>query len=507
MKMTIRVKLLLIILLANTALVLAIYLANKLAFEKSFSQYIENTSRVQLQDVIAKVAQTYEQHQSLDWVYKGSDEWEGVVRLYYGITNDGAPRRRVESRPPPRRYEQRSDDEPRHRPQRRRAEDEARPPRDRRPPPPRRGENRRILLKDAHGKLLMGNAQNTKNTFWFPVYKTDHLPEPKQQHVIAFLGVEGSGLIRNEFDTLFAKQQQQQFILIALIALLVTVILAVPFSKYLVKPIVLLRKNAKVLAQGNYDAQVDIHSKDELGLLARDMNRLADTLAQNQSARQQWIADISHELRTPIAVIRAEIEGMIDGVIPTETEQLMSLNEEIQRLTRLVDDLHQLSLSDKGALTYNMAQHNLYDLLSRTFAKSRHLIDAKHLAFSLQCNEHLEIECDEQRLGQLFDNLLQNTLRYTDSSEQQPGTLDVKVLQQDGVTSICWQDSAPSVPQSQLEKLFDRLYRVEGARSRAAGGSGLGLAICQSIVQAHNGDIKARLSELGGVAIMIELRH
>ncbi|TMO99123.1 two-component sensor histidine kinase, partial [Pseudoalteromonas sp. S3178] len=95
---------------------------------------------------------------------------------------------------------------------------------------------------------------------------------------------------------------------------------------------------------------------------ARDMNRLADTLAQNQIARQQWIADISHELRTPIAVIRAELEGMIDGIIASDPEQLMSLNEEIQRLTRLVDDLHQLSLSDRGALTYNMDKENLYDL-------------------------------------------------------------------------------------------------------------------------------------------------
>ncbi|CAM4253207.1 ATP-binding protein [Pseudoalteromonas byunsanensis] len=515
MKLTIRVKLLLIILIANTALVLAIYVANKLAFEKSFSKYIENTSRVQLQDVIAKVSQTYETQGSLAWVYKGSDDWESLVHLYYELARDSGrggfegyegnrpPPPRDDSRPPrPRRYDEANTRPPKPR----RAGEEFRRPEERRQPPPR-PTNRRLLLKDADGQLLMGNAQNTKNTFWFPIYQSDHLSEPKYEQVIAYLGIEGSGLIRNEFDQLFAKQQQQQFILIALIALLVTVLLAVPFSKYMVKPIVQLRRNAKVLTQGDYSAQVDISSKDELGLLARDMNRLADTLAQNQIARQQWIADISHELRTPIAVIRAELEAMIDGIIDSTPEQLMSLHEEIQRLTRLVEDLHQLSLSDRGALTYHMDTHNLYDILSRTFAKNRHQIDTKHLTFSLQCSENLELDCDEQRLGQLFDNLLQNTLRYTDSSLHQPGVLDVKVSQHDGETKICWQDSAPGVSISQIDKLFDRLYRVEGARSREAGGSGLGLAICQSIVLAHNGEISAGLSELGGLAIMITLRH
>ncbi|WP_105167712.1 ATP-binding protein [Pseudoalteromonas sp. T1lg23B] len=520
MKLTIRVKLLLIILIANTALVLAIYVANKLAFEKSFSEYIENTSRVQLQEVIAKVAQTYEKHGSLAWVYKGSDDWESLVRFYYGLARDTGrggfsgyegsrpPPPRDDSRPPPpRRYDEANIRQDDFRPPRPRRTDEEFRRRDERRQPPPRPANRRLLLKDADGQLLMGNAQNTQNTFWFPIYKTDHLSEPKSAQVIAYLGVEGSGLIRNEFDQLFAKQQQQQFILIALVALLVTVLLAVPFSKYMVKPIIQLRRNAKVLTQGDYSAQVDISSKDELGLLARDMNRLADTLAQNQIARQQWIADISHELRTPIAVIRAELEAMIDGVIDSTPEQLMSLHEEIQRLTRLVEDLHQLSLSDRGALTYHMDRHNLHDILSRTFAKNRHQIDAKHLACSLQCAEDLELDCDEQRLGQLFDNLLQNSLRYTDSSLQQPGTLDVKVTQHDGETKICWQDSAPGVSPAQLSKLFDRLYRVEGARSREAGGSGLGLAICQSIVLAHNGEVSADLSELGGLAIMITLRH
>ncbi|WP_440053914.1 ATP-binding protein [Pseudoalteromonas sp. T1lg65] len=491
MKLTIRVKLLLVILIANTALVLAIYVANKLAFEKSFSQYVENTSRVELQEIVVLVSQTYEKHGNLNWVYKNSPDWENIVRQFYGAQQLPPRNERYERRPPPRpRFE----------------DQQHRPPRQR-PRPGPRGERKRLLLKDAQGNLVMGNKQNSKDSLWFPVYENEHLENAQHDKVIAYLGVEASGLIRNEFDQLFAQQQQRQFILIAVIALLVTVIIAIPFSKYLVTPIIQLRRNAKLLAQGNFEAHTEISSKDELGLLARDMNRLADTLAQNQTARQQWIADISHELRTPIAVIRAELEGMIDGVINSDPEQLQSLHEEIQRLTRLVDDLHQLSLSDRGSLSYNMAKHNLHDILSRTFAKCSHQLELSHFQVHLQCDTGLTIDCDEQRLGQLFDNLLQNTIRYTDSSQAQPGTIDVSVNHTGAITTIYWQDSAPTVPEDQIDKLFDRLYRVDKHRNRASGGSGLGLAICQSIAEAHNGNISAHLSDLGGLAIMIELRR
>lgn len=486
MKMTIRVKLLLIILIANTALVLAIYIANKLAFEKSFTSYLRNTTRVQLQEVVNQVAENYERYGSLNWVYRGSEPWNDIVHQFYDLPDDAPPKARF--RPPPRH----------------RATATERPRRKDRPP--RMGNKKRLLLKDPQGNIIMGKAQSIHSSFWFPVYQGEHLSAPNHDHVVAYLGVEQSALISNEFNQLFAQQQRQQFVVIALVALLITLIIAIPFSKYMVRPIVLLRRNAKTLTQGNYDSRVEINSNDELGLLARDMNRLADTLAQNQVARQQWIADISHELRTPIAVLRAELEGMIDGVITSDPEQLISLNEEIQRLTRLVDDLHQLSMSDRGALTYNMDRENLHDLLQHTFSKASHQIDKHHLTYSLQCDDNIEIECDAQRFSQLFDNLLQNTLRYTDSSEQCPGIVEIEVKQQQGKTVIYWQDSAPAVPCEQLDKLFDRLYRVEEARSRKTGGSGLGLAICQSIVAAHNGEITANLSELGGLAIIITLK-
>ena len=214
------------------------------------------------------------------------------------------------------------------------------------------------------------------------------------------------------------------------------------------------------------------------------------------------MADISHELRTPIAVVRAEIEAMIDGIRPTNPDHLNSLHSEVGRLSSLVDDLHELSLSDLGALNYRMAKVDLTEVLGQSLAHFEAGFSQQgiELSTSLPSTEVM-IKADEQRLTQLFNNLYQNTLKYT----QSPGQCQVQLVLEADQARIIWQDSSPGVPESSLDKLFDRLYRVEESRNRATGGSGLGLAICQNIVAAHQGTVTAKASELGGLTIQIEL--
>ncbi|MBQ4863281.1 HAMP domain-containing protein [Pseudoalteromonas sp. MMG013] len=509
MKVTIRVKLLFMILIANSALVMAIYIANQLAFEKSFAQYVQSNARDKMQPVIVKMVTTYKAHNGFSWVKHRSPEMGEVIKLYRTANGKSAePPHRGKGPPPrgsghkkgagPERGYKKEEQDVRHRP----------PKGDKRPErrPPHKGGANRLLFKGVDGQLLLGKADMGPAALWLPMYfGDDNIETAGQGELIGYLGIENGSVVTSRFDAIFSKQQEQQFMHIALLALLITVILAIPFSKYLVQPIIRLRRNARRLAGGDYAHKVQLDRQDELGLLARDMNKLADTLAKNQTARQQWIADISHELRTPIAVIRAELEGMIDGVIDTDEIQLSSLYEEIERLTNLVDDLHQLSLSDRGALTYNMLPCTLAGVLNRCIDKrntSLSLFDVK-----IRCNEALTLHCDPQRMSQLFDNLLQNTIRYTDTSEKVKGRLTVNVTQNEKTTQVVWQDSSPSVERDQLPMLFDRLYRVDSARTRQTGGSGLGLAICTSIVEAHHGTIEADLSDLGGLAIIIEFTH
>jgi two-component system sensor histidine kinase BaeS len=247
-----------------------------------------------------------------------------------------------------------------------------------------------------------------------------------------------------------------------------------------------------------------VRGNDELGQLAEDFNTLALTLEQNRSARQQWIADISHELRTPLAILQGELEAVQDGVRPLNADTLDSLHTEVIHLNTLVNDLHELSMSDLGALVYEKEQIDIAGVLEQSVDMHRPLA-AKH-----QISVHLNIESshpdkeismlgDEDRLMQLFDNLLQNTCRYTDPG----GELHIVVKESTDQVRIEWFDSAPGVKEADLQHLFDRLYRVEASRNRAKGGSGLGLTICQNIVHAHEGTITASPSPLGGLKLTI----
>jgi two-component system sensor histidine kinase BaeS len=169
--------------------------------------------------------------------------------------------------------------------------------------------------------------------------------------------------------------------------------------------------------------------------------------------------------------------------------------QEVQRLTRLVEDLRLLTLSDLGALTYRRQPLDLGEAISDALAVGRAAIEQKPLSVKLQLDEDIQVDADQDRLSQVFSNLLQNTLRYTSS----PASLRVGLTVEGREARIDWEDSAPGVGDGDLARLTERLYRVDASRSSASGGSGLGLAIVQAIIQAHGGRMQAAHSTLGGL--------
>ena len=220
-----------------------------------------------------------------------------------------------------------------------------------------------------------------------------------------------------------------------------------------------------------------------------------------EGARRRWVADISHELRTPLTFLRSQVEAILDGVRQPTTESVTAIHHEIMRFSRLVDDLYQLSLSDVGAQTYRKDAVTVSEVLHQAVSIVSPEFSAKKIALHCEAPIGITVFGDPDRLRQLFGNLLDNSLKYTDPG----GELSIKVQKGDGSVMIDVQDSAPGVAEAELEKLFERLYRVESSRSRATGGAGLGLAICRNIVEAHEGSITAKPSPLGGVWIRVEL--
>lgn len=253
------------------------------------------------------------------------------------------------------------------------------------------------------------------------------------------------------------------------------------------------------IAKGEFSVRLKADGTDEIGQLRGNLNTMAESLERLESARRRWIAESAHELRTPLAVLRGELEALQDGVRKFDSRAVGSLQEEARHLTKLVNDLHLLAMADMGSLPCTMNHMDATALVRRMAERYLPRASERGLVLNMAIPDKvLNLDADDDRLEQLFTNLLENSLRYTDA----PGIIEVRVSEQAGVLTLTVEDSAPGVTNEQCNKLFEPLYRADAARSRKAGGSGLGLAICRAIVEAHGGKIVARPSPMGGIAVI-----
>lgn len=353
---------------------------------------------------------------------------------------------------------------------------------------------RRLILLDSQHKPVFGDNTNGETVTFRPL--------SVKGKTVGYLGLQPSTFLSEIHQLRFVKQQKTAYALVAVVMLLVASLLALVLARRLVRPLQELAQATHALALGQYDVRVPVNGDDELGQLSCNFNAMAHSLQNSEQARRQFIADISHELRTPLAVLGGEIEALQDGVRPLDQLAVNSLHMEVIRLNRLVDDLYQLALSDIGALTYRKGELDVVELLVESLQRIEPELERGHLTLSTRLpKDEIIIYGDAERLGQLFGNILKNTIAYTDSG----GKLEVTVESLERCVLIEIMDSAPGVPIGTEGRLFDRLYRLEESRNRASGGAGLGLAICRNIVEAHEGVIEALPSDLGGLLIRITL--
>ncbi|MRS97810.1 HAMP domain-containing protein [Ralstonia pickettii] len=355
-----------------------------------------------------------------------------------------------------------------------------------------------IWLLDAQRNVIIGDGP--------PLGPNARLQELRHNgQTVGWLAMPPRMRVPEGADQAFQAQQLRATWIIAGLSVLLAALVAVLLARGLLAPMRRLTVAARRMADGDYATRVDVHSRDELGELAADFNHLAASLETNQKMRRQLTADISHELRTPLAVLRGELEALEDGVRPLTATSLASLQAEVSTLNKLIDDLYELSLADVGALAFHMEPLDLADTVCSAVQGFTPRLMEKRIALQLDVpaapSHATMVKGDAQRLRQVMQNLLENTLRYTDAG----GTLRVHVHQEGGWQQIDVQDSAPGVPEAMLPRIFDRLFRVDASRSRAQGGAGLGLSLCQTIVAAHAGTIEARHSPLGGLWIAIRL--
>jgi two-component system sensor histidine kinase BaeS len=467
---TLRVKLFLAIAGANVVLVMAAYLIYSWSFDQGLVEYLNRADEARLTPLIVRLADGHKAQGDWHWVIDDRQRWQDLLREILGVSRfqrregDTGGASDVPVRPPPAANAASSP--------------QAMPPFTIDP---------RLLLFDADRKVLIGPEDRASQAVLKPIAYGGR--------TVGYLGYVPRLQMVASVERVFLAQQNNRFLAIALGLLAAVIVTAALIAQWLSRRLSVLGAGTAALMRGEYATRISVRGHDELARLGSDFNRLAETLEAAQRARQQWIADIAHELRTPLATLRAEIEALQDGVRPLTQEHVGSLAQEVVQLARLVEDLRLLSLSDLGALTCQKESLDLGELIEESVGARNATVREHALELKLDLKPGVQVMADGDRLAQVFGNLLQNTLRYSEA----PAMLEVSVDRDGSDAHVVWQDSSPGVPAQDLPRLTDRLFRVEASRARTSGGSGLGLAIVKAIVEAHGGRLKPSASTLGGL--------
>jgi len=259
---------------------------------------------------------------------------------------------------------------------------------------------------------------------------------------------------------------------------------------------------AQSMARGDYSRRVTATSRDEVGELARAFNSMAAELAAVDRMRQDLVANVSHELRTPIGALRAKLENLVDGVESPDRRTLGAMLSQVERLGNLVEQLLDLSRLESGAVPLDRSSFPAAGLLDGVVDEWRTRAEIRDVRIqSASEPAGLELDGDPERLRQVLANLVANAVRHSPRG----GKVTVRASRQDGRALLEVIDEGPGIPPGEAERVFERFYRSDQARSSDQGGSGLGLAIARWIVELHGGTIRAEDAEPHGCRIVVEL--
>jgi len=293
----------------------------------------------------------------------------------------------------------------------------------------------------------------------------------------------------------FLRRFNRSLLLGSMLAIAVAILIGILLTRHITQPLRLLTQGVGRIARGDFKHRVDVTTDDELGKLATSFNTMAANLDTNEQNRRRLMADIAHELRTPLSVIEGMVDGMLDGVFEPNRDNLISIKAETALLTRLVADLRDISLAESGKLSLEQAPVNLVELVKLKVSQSA--ISAGDKGVHLQVNtpdEVPSIMADPTRIEQVIANLLSNAIRHTPDG----GSVTVKIQSTDDVDCnntkkegllVSVSDTGEGISKDNLPYIFERFYRIDESRSRRMGGVGLGLAIVKYIVEAHGGKV------------------
>lgn len=287
-----------------------------------------------------------------------------------------------------------------------------------------------------------------------------------------------------------------------IIAVLLAIGLALQFSRRISIPLVSLTKAAEKLAEKDFKYRIFIPARDELGSLAKAFNSMADAIEKNEQIRNHLVADVAHELRTPVTIIRGNLESLQAGVMEPTEEVIISLHDEILRLSRLITDLQDLSLAESGNLLLKLQDIAPIEILDKIVNNFRGPALSSNIEIKANVSEitgRISVDCD--RIIQALSNIMTNAIRHTPPG----GEIELSLTENETAVLFSVADNGPGIKPEDLPHIFDRFFRGSQSRNRADGGSGLGLAIVRSLLVIHEGNITAECPPSGGTIFTISL--
>ncbi len=288
-----------------------------------------------------------------------------------------------------------------------------------------------------------------------------------------------------------------------ILLVMLTVLIGVLLMRRVVNPLSQVIAASESVASGDFSTRIKLKkSKDDLYALSAHFNRMTEALERNNNERRAMLADIAHELRTPLSVLRGRLEGMMDGVYPPNETNIAQALEETYLLERLVDDLRLLTLAETRQLHFEMKETDLVELTTKTIGVFDPQAASKNVSISLDKDlPKLTVTIDPQRIEQVIGNLIGNALRYVPDD----GFIKIQLVKKTNSAEIIVSDNGSGVKTEDLPFIFDRFWRGEKSRARASGGAGLGLAICKQLVEAQGGKISAANRPEGGLQVTVSI--
>ena len=348
----------------------------------------------------------------------------------------------------------------------------------------------RIVLLDEAGAIVADSARVLTGEQHPPEHLKQGVPIVVDDQVVGTVLV-GSMIepALNPLDEDFLRSVNRSVLVTAVTVGLVGLALGSFLVRQITAPVGAMSAAAEAIAAGDPSRRVPVANDDEIGRLGRSFNRMAASLAQAEALRRNMVADIAHELRTPLSVIQGNLEALLDGVFPLDRDNVAAVHEETLLLSRLVADLRDVALAEAGELQLDRAPTTVAEVIARTVEGFQAHASEKGVTLAVEQPAELPVVmADDQRLAQVLHNLLSNGLRHTPVG----GTITVRARRAGEEVQVAVADTGEGIPPEDLPYVFERFYRADRSRARTTGGSGLGLAIAKRIVEAQGGRIWVR---------------